>query len=158
MKINFWWAPIAKDMISKRPVYLRISGIVYRCADEDNIESIYLKDEDYPSLDAEVEGVLEANMSTSHRSFRYTTKSVAAPTSQPQLPMWVEQLILLIIPKKTIEYLLGDLAEEYVEIEAKHGVRFAKFWYWKQVIASVWPFLRKVLGWGLVVTIWEWVQ
>jgi hypothetical protein len=45
--------------------------------------------------------------------------------------------------KEEMEALLGDLAEEYAEIEAVYGERFATAWYAKQVRASLLPLFWK---------------
>ena len=42
---------------------------------------------------------------------------------------------------------LGDLAEEFHEIQATRGERAAHRWYWRQTIASIWPnVLRRLKG------------
>ncbi|MDQ3820983.1 MAG: permease prefix domain 2-containing transporter [Acidobacteriota bacterium] len=73
-------------------------------------------------------------------------------------PKRAEQLLLLILTNEEREYLVGDLAEEYIDIQSKHGERFAKVWYWKQVIASASPLIRKALRWGLLAWAEEWIR
>jgi sugar phosphate isomerase/epimerase len=67
-------------------------------------------------------------------------------------------LILLLTREERAANIVGDLAEEYTWIAAKHGVRFANLWYWKQVAASIWPFMTKAFRWGLLASTWEWVR
>lgn len=73
-------------------------------------------------------------------------------------PKRAEQLLLLLLTKEDRENLIGDLAEEFVDIQAKHGTTFARVWYWKQVTSSAWPLLTKVCRWGLWAAIGEWVR
>ncbi|MDQ1591610.1 MAG: hypothetical protein QOG71_2237 [Pyrinomonadaceae bacterium] len=81
-----------------------------------------------------------------------------ANTKKPVPPKRAEKLLLLILDKKGREYLVGDLAEEYTEIAAKQGERFAKVWYYKQVAASAWPMIRKGVRWGLIASVGEWIR
>jgi hypothetical protein len=81
-----------------------------------------------------------------------------ASTKTPVPPKRAEKLLLLILDKKGREYLVGDLAEEYTEIAANQGEQFAKVWYYKQVAASAWPMIRKVLRFGLYIWIGEWIR
>lgn len=73
-------------------------------------------------------------------------------------PNRAEQLLLLILSKPEREYLVGDLAEEFAEIGAKHGARYAKLWYYKQVAASAWPMVRKAVKWGVWAWVGEWIR
>lgn len=74
-------------------------------------------------------------------------------------PQLGEQLLLLILRTKDERINIpGDLAEEYGEIKVKHGARFAKVWYYKQVAASAWPMIRKALRFGLYIWIGEWIR
>lgn len=86
----------------------------------------------------------------------YNTTSANAENPVP--PKRAEQLLLLILDKKGREYLVGDLREEYAELAAKQGERFAKVWYYKQVTASAWPLIRKAVGWGLLASVGAWIR
>ncbi len=105
---------------------------------------------------------LDTDIEAAHKIFRTAVSSHSPDpiivSTVPRLPRRAEQVILLIFPKNNREHLLGDLAEEYIEIAVKHGDRFANIWYWKQVVASAWPFLKKALRWGLLVSSWEWIR
>ena len=58
------------------------------------------------------------------------------------VPSAAEYLLYLFLPTNDRKCLPGDLAEEYATyIVPKFGRRRADFWYWKQVITSIWPIL-----------------
>lgn len=57
-------------------------------------------------------------------------------------PKFLQFLLYLFIPKKEREPLLGDLSEEYWEVHSKFDVRYANIWFVKQVLFSIWPFIR----------------
>jgi hypothetical protein len=76
---------------------------------------------------------------------------VAPPTRAKKL------LLLILTREERATDIIGDLTEEHAEIEAEYGIKFANFWYWKQVAASAWPLLKKALGWGLLASIWRWI-
>lgn len=69
-----------------------------------------------------------------------------------------ERLLLLILTKEERVNIPGDLEEEFAEIAAKHGERFAKVWYYKQVAASAWPLVRKALRWGIIIWGQDWIR
>lgn len=72
------------------------------------------------------------------------------------MPSFGELVLMLVIPEENLDFVLGDLAEEYAAIEAKKGVRAAQIWFSKQVFNSVWdwalPVIRKVVWW--TITVW----
>lgn len=77
-------------------------------------------------------------------------------TTPPRLG---ERMILLILrTKEERANIPGDLEEEFKLIAATHGERYAKLWYYKQVVASAWPLIRKAVGWGLLASIGEWIR
>lgn len=73
-------------------------------------------------------------------------------------PKRAVQLLLLLLTKEARENLIGDLAEEFIDIQVKHGMTFARVWYWKQVAGSAWPLMKKAVRWGLLASIGEWVR
>jgi len=84
-------------------------------------------------------------------------KSSQKPT--PSLPPQLgERLLLLILTKEDRANIPGDLEEEFAQIAAKHGARFAKVWYYKQVATSTWPMIRKVAKCGVLTIIGEWIR
>jgi hypothetical protein len=65
-------------------------------------------------------------------------------------PKPAEYLAYLFLPKADRETLLGDLTEEYPALAVKFGRRGAQFYFYKQVIWSIWPLVRKtIVKWGL---------
>jgi len=57
------------------------------------------------------------------------------------------------------QQLIGDLEEEYRYLEVKFGRRAARIWYFKQVITSIGPQLRRaVFRWVSIAWIEEWVR
>jgi hypothetical protein len=73
-------------------------------------------------------------------------------------PRFGERILLLILTKEERVNIPGDLEEEYRSIAAKHGARYAKLWYYKQVAASAWPMVRKAARWGLLASVGEWIR
>jgi hypothetical protein len=74
-------------------------------------------------------------------------------------PARAKKLLLLILTREErATNIIGDLTEEYAEIEAEYGIQFANFWYWKQVAASACPLLKKALRWGFLASIWGWIH
>ena len=65
-----------------------------------------------------------------------------------RIPKRAEKLLYLILPQEWRDSLPGDLEEEYRTIIApKFGRRYARLWYWKQVLVSIWRVLpRRLLG------------
>ena len=74
-------------------------------------------------------------------------------------PMNAEYLLFLALPKKDSEAIAGDLEERWRKIRKKFGVRKANFWYWFQVIRSLWPFgvaaVKRVSGLLALVAVWK---
>jgi hypothetical protein len=58
-------------------------------------------------------------------------------------PWYGRQILNLILSEEELEALLGDLAEEYAEIETVCGRRIATAWYRKQVRDSLLQLLWK---------------
>jgi len=82
----------------------------------------------------------------------------AHETKSSTPPLLGERLLLLILTKEERTNIPGDLAEEFTEIAAKHGERFARVWYYKQVAASAWPLVRRALKWGLLASFGAWLR
>lgn len=73
-------------------------------------------------------------------------------------PQLGERILLLILTKDERVNIPGDLEEEFRGIAARHGARYAKLWYYKQVAASAWPMIRKAVRWGLLASVGEWIR
>lgn len=86
------------------------------------------------------------------------SSSIKSRRSSSIPPQLGERMLLLILKKDERVNIPGDLAEEYGEIAVKHGARFAKVWYYKQVAASAWPMIRKGVRWGVLASVGEWIR
>jgi hypothetical protein len=67
------------------------------------------------------------------------------------------EYILLLIPKRNREHLVGDLEEEYrTKVLPEWGPLRARFFYWEQTAVAVacylWPVLKRFLG---LAAIWK---
>jgi hypothetical protein len=76
---------------------------------------------------------------------------------QADHPPRTAQFVLLLIPKKNREHLVGDLEEEYrTKVLPEWGRFRAQFLYWEQtaiaVICYLWPVLKRILG---LAAIWK---
>jgi len=70
------------------------------------------------------------------------------------------RLLLLLIPRKVRENLVGDLEEEFLtSVLPNYGLTLARKWYWQQVITSlcpiVWEQFKRVAG---LVLLWKVVR
>ena len=74
----------------------------------------------------------------------------AMESAEKQPPKFGEYLAYLFLPKTDRVTLLGDLTEEYPKLVKKFGLRWAKVYFYKQVLWSILPLIRKtVIKWGL---------
>jgi hypothetical protein len=91
--------------------------------------------------------------------FLFALTGKAEPKAEREgSPKFGQYLLYLFLSKKDREYLIGDLDEEYLEVQAKFGRRLADVWYYKQVATSAWPMMRKAVGWGLLASIGAWIR
>jgi hypothetical protein len=60
-------------------------------------------------------------------------------TSSNKPPVNAQFLLFLFLPKSQRYRFVDDLNEEFKEIRKRIGRNRAVFWYWWQVIASIWP-------------------
>lgn len=106
-------------------------------------------------MQSEMSGVTWFGKDTKHSSLpEASTKRKS--TSVPRL---AERILLLVLrTKEERANIPGDLEEEYRDIAAKHGVRYAKVWYYKQVASSAWPAILKIFRWGLLISAWAWIR
>lgn len=70
------------------------------------------------------------------------------------------RFLLLLIPQRHREHLIGDLDEEYATIVLpEYGLRKARLWYWCQVLTSLLPLLgaelKRLVG---LVVLWKSVR
>jgi hypothetical protein len=67
------------------------------------------------------------------------------------VPKWGEILLYFVLPKKSRDALPGCLVEEFnAVIVPKMGLRFARLWYWRQVLRAV--------PWVWLVAIYEFLK
>lgn len=85
---------------------------------------------------------------------------IALNSSSPDIPpLFGERLLLLILrTREERANIPGDLEEEFKQIATKHGARYAKVWYYKQVAVSAWPLIRKAVKWGMWAWVGEWIR
>jgi hypothetical protein len=83
------------------------------------------------------------------------TQSHAESSVPPKIG---EMALLMLLSKEEREYVLGDLAEEFALYQSKYGVGFAKVWYYKQVVSSTWPVLRRSVRLGIFVWVGVWLR
>jgi hypothetical protein len=65
-------------------------------------------------------------------------------------PKFGEYILFKFTSKDNRESLIGDLAEEYLEILSNSGRRVADFWYYKQVLHSIWPLAKNAVRRGVI--------
>lgn len=86
---------------------------------------------------------LDASFSEGHL-FRVFSDIVVMNDKRLLHPIWAEYLLYLLLPKADRDAVAGDLIEEFrVTIVPKFGARAARFWFVKQVFASIWPLLKQ---------------
>lgn len=70
-------------------------------------------------------------------------------SAEKQPPKAGEYLLYLFLSRTEREVLIGDLTEEYPGLVTKFGLRLAKVYFYKQVVWSIWPLVRKtVVKWS----------
>jgi hypothetical protein len=74
-----------------------------------------------------------------------TSKETEAKSAIPSPPFNAEYLLYLLLRKEEREILIGDLTEEYGEVNNRFNKHRADTWFYKQVFGSVWPLLRRAL-------------
>src|SRR6266404_582298 len=74
-----------------------------------------------------------------------TSKETEAKPTTPRPPFNAEYLLYLLLRKEEREVLIGDLTEDYGEVNNRFNKRRADIWFYKQVFGSVWPLLRRAL-------------
>jgi hypothetical protein len=83
-------------------------------------------------------------------------ESIAQSGKRAVPPPTAAKFILLLIPKRHREHIIGDLEEEYTTIMLpEYGARKAQIWYWWQVAISIVPLLWAQIRWGAAVA-WLW--
>lgn len=78
-------------------------------------------------------------------------ESLKRLVSQIDSPNFLWDLVIwVVVSDAYVEELLGDLNEEYLLQQAKHGEGFAKDWYWRQTTKtlrdSVWNTIDRIVA------------
>jgi hypothetical protein len=92
--------------------------------------------------------------------WRFTARRLkSAQVSRLRLPLNAEYLLYLLLSKRDSEAVAGDLEERWRKIKKRFGVRRANFWYWTQVIRSLWPFgvaaVKRASGLLALIAAWK---
>jgi len=66
------------------------------------------------------------------------------------IPKTAERITGIIFKPGINKYASGDLEEEFHLILKESGKRKALFWYWKQVLLSAFPYIRKNIIWNII--------
>lgn len=104
------------------------------------------------TIRAHISDIFSLEHSQGHQSY----SEVPEQLSPPQLG---ERILLIVLRTKEERLNIpGDLEEEYRGIAAKYGERYARLWYYKQVAASAWPMVRKMIRWGVLTWVAEFVR
>ena len=87
-------------------------------------------------------------------------ESITHPGKLASSPPKAAKFVLLLVPRRYREHLVGDLEEEYTTIVLpEYGAKSARLWYWWQVITSIAPLLwqqaKEVAG---LVFVWKSVR
>jgi len=78
--------------------------------------------------------------------------------TESDTPPKMATLLILLIPKKNREHVLGDLDEEYRTILVpRYGRRTAKAWYWWHVAISIGPLLSAQIKRAAAIA-WLWMH
>ena len=94
-------------------------------------------------IETEVESYLERLYESVHLQ-----AAARAAVRQPKIiqlrlsstpPKIAEYVLYLFLSKAERVYFIGDLNEEYIEVQNKFGSRSAKVWFYKQVLDSLTP-------------------
>jgi hypothetical protein len=87
--------------------------------------------------------VAETGMTVVRRSMRRRSQQGrGVPCSSPHSPpALAERFLLLVLPARLGDPIVGDLAEPFASIQGRQGDRFARIWYWRQAIGAVLRFV-----------------
>ena len=91
------------------------------------------------------------------------------PESAPQeregessKPRNAQYLLWLLMPRAQREAVIGDIAEQFAQVEQSQGLRRARAWYWCEVARSLWPIAmdcaRRLVKWGVFGAAAEWLR
>lgn len=90
------------------------------------------------------------------KDFKSSKSTVLQPGGPPKL---AEYALYFFLCRRDRINLIGDLEEEFRNIEAKFGRRLATIWYCKQIVTSIGPQVRNALvRWASLAWLGEWAR
>jgi hypothetical protein len=108
---------------------------------------------------------LEAQLRTVVEVRNWRTKDMTAEQypalamERAEPPLRAEKLLTLALPATLIDPVIGDLGGRFPRIQQRHGARFARVWYWRQVLGCILHLLPvRVLKWASAGTLVEVVR
>lgn len=66
------------------------------------------------------------------------------PRPQKKPPFFATLCLLLLLPKRILDNIIGDLEEEFYEL-AEQDIKVANKWYWQQSLTTCWVYFHKKL-------------
>jgi hypothetical protein len=106
------------------------------------------------TIDVKLEGLskfeIEKAITLLRKSLELTQQIVtpavdSSPTATERPPQRAEYLLFLLLSRDERDVVTGDLFECYNRIVCRFGKRRADLWYYKQVVGSLWPLLRRAI-------------
>ncbi|HMH43746.1 MAG TPA: MerR family transcriptional regulator, partial [Pyrinomonadaceae bacterium] len=73
-----------------------------------------------------------------------TIPAKGLPETVPRLPL-TEYLLYLLLPRNERDVVIGDLLEVYGLLLERFSKRHADVWLYKQIVGSIWPFVRRAV-------------
>ena len=64
-------------------------------------------------------------------------------SATPRPPLYAEYVLYLVLRRRERDVVIGDLIESYGQILERFNKRRADFWFYKQVLGSLFPLLRR---------------
>lgn len=91
----------------------------------------------------ETEKMLEKALSLAEH--QPTGSRIGRKQTPPRPPFNAEYLLYLLLRRDEWEIVIGDLLETYGQILVRFNKRRANIWFYKQVVGSLFPLLRRAL-------------
>ncbi len=93
--------------------------------------------EEYDRMHKQVERMqrLQDEQSEFLRQFEMQV-ALEAKRRRSQPPAYAEKVLLLVLPAKDADAILGDMQERFTKVAAKHGPLFAQWYYVSQAFRS----------------------
>ena len=116
-----------------------------RLANARNMEArSTIKSDDFTSIST-ADRILAVDLIDLLRRTEKLVEDVTKLVANPRPPALAEYVLHLVLGKEEREAVIGDLVQDYRHIRRRFGKRKADFWFHKQVIWSLWPFLRRAV-------------